>query len=186
MSARLVAVAAVAIVVMTIAGVLVLARRPLLAALARPGERGTRRGALRRSEAGMMTIWMVGLCSMVLFLVGISFDLWRAVSAQRSLSTAVDGAAVAGASGIDEDVYRASEGRTVQLEPARARDLAAQNLASQDEAAEIYDVVIDTEPTQVRVEAARQVEFTLLRVFMSDQGPLVLHASSTVTPRRSG
>ena len=183
MRARLVAVAAVVVIVVT---VLVRARQPLLTALARPGERGTRRGVLRRSEAGMMTIWMVGLCSMVLFLVGISFDLWRAVSAQRSLSTAVDGAAVAGASGIDEDVYRASEGRTVQLEPGLARDLAAQNLASQDEAAEIYDVVIDTEPTQVRVEAARQVEFTLLRVFMSDQGPLVLHASSTVTPRRSG
>lgn len=186
MSARRVAVAAGVIVVTTITGVLARARRPLLTALAEPGERGNRRGALRRSEAGMMTIWMVGLCSMVLFLVGISFDLWRAVSAQRSLSTAVDGAAVAGASGIDEDVYRASEGRTVQLEPGLARDLAAQNLASQDEAAEIYDVVIDTEPTQVRVEAARQVEFTLLRVFMSDQGPLVLHASSTVTPRRSG
>ena len=185
MSARLFAGVTMGVVVMAIACVLGRAR-PLLKASAKPEAGGARRGVIRRSEAGMMTIWMVGLCSMVLFIVGISFDRWRAVSAQRSLSTAVDGAAVAGASGIDEDMYRASEGRTVQLAPGLARDLATENLASQDEAAEIYDVVIDTEPTQVRVEAARDVEFTLLRVFMSDQGPLVLHASSTVTPRRSG
>jgi hypothetical protein len=49
---------------------------------------------------------MLGLCLMLFLLGGISLDLWRAFSERRSLA-ATAGAAVAGASALDEAAYRA-------------------------------------------------------------------------------
>ncbi|MGH9030897.1 MAG: pilus assembly protein TadG-related protein, partial [Acidimicrobiia bacterium] len=49
-----------------------------------------------------MTVWMLGLCLMLLLLGGISLDLWRAFSERRALASAADAAAIAGASALDE------------------------------------------------------------------------------------
>jgi Flp pilus assembly protein TadG len=135
-----------------------------------------------KSEGGFITIWMLGLCVMVIFLAGISFDLWRVFSANRSLSSTVDGVAVAGASGIDEDAYQSSH--TLQLDPARARQLAAANLDSQGERSHILNPAVDVTPARITVTAEWQVDFVLLRVLMDDK-PFIIHASSTSTPRRS-
>lgn len=136
-------------------------------------------------EGGYVTIWVLGVAMMMLFMGGISLDLWRAAATQRSLSAAVDGAAVAGSSGLDESVFRGSGGGTVQLEPERARQLAAANLASQPRSENLMDVAIDATPARITVRAERQVDFTLLKVFLVGQEPVVLHASSTVDPRRT-
>lgn len=140
----------------------------------------------RRREDGFVTLWVLAVCVMVIFLAGIAFDMWRAFSDERALSSALDGAAIAGSSGIDESVYRNSDGTVVVLDPDRARQLAAANLAAQPGAEQVTGVSIDAAPDGITVKASWPVQFTLLRVFMSDQGPLVLHASSTAKPRRSG
>ena len=139
----------------------------------------------RREEGGYVTIWVLGVAMMMLFMGGISLELWRAAATQRSLSAAVDGAAVAGSSGLDEAAFRASGGSAVQLEPERARQLAAESLASQPRSEKLMDVAINATPARVTVRAGREVDFTLLKIFMVGQEPVVLHASSTVDPRRT-
>ena len=137
----------------------------------------------RRDEAGQAVVWMLGAALVILFLGGIAVDLWRAFSVQRQLAASVDGAALAGSSGIDEGVWRSSDGRTVQLDPARARQLASDNLAAQPDAVLLVDVAIEAEPQEVRVGASRPVRFALLSIFIRD--PLVMHATSSANPRRS-
>jgi Flp pilus assembly protein TadG len=137
----------------------------------------------RRGEHGQVVVWMLGVVAIILFLGGVAVDLWRAFSVQRLLSASVDGAALAGSSGIDEAAFRSSDGRTVQLDPDRARQLASDNLAAQPSAEKLVDVAIEAQPQAVRVAASRPVEFALLSIFIRD--PLLMHATSTANPRRS-
>jgi len=130
-------------------------------------------------------VWVLGLTIMMLAIAGVGIDLWRAVATQRTVSTVVDSAAVAGSSGIDEAAYRSSGGETIVLDVARARALAENNLASQPNAANLVDVVIDVTPARISVRAGRQVDFTVVRVLRVGQDPAVLHATSTADPRRA-
>jgi Flp pilus assembly protein TadG len=57
-------------------------------------------------ERGWMTLWFLGLCVMLLFVGGLSLDLWHAFSERRSLAAAADAGARAGASMIDEQACR--------------------------------------------------------------------------------
>ncbi|MDQ6724978.1 MAG: pilus assembly protein TadG-related protein [Actinomycetota bacterium] len=138
------------------------------------------------SEAGFVTVWVLGLTIMMLAIAGVTIDFWRAVATQRSVSSVVDSAAIAGSSGIDEAAFRASGGKVVQLDPARARALAQHSLASQPEAARLVDTAIDVTPARITVTAGRQLEFTLVRVLQPGEAPAVLHATSTVDARRAG
>ena len=58
------------------------------------------------SERGSITFWVLGLSIAVLFLGGISVDLWRVMSDRRELAAVADSAAAAGASAIDVDHWR--------------------------------------------------------------------------------
>lgn len=157
-------------------------RRGLGARRALVGRRGD---SVAIAEGGFVTVWVLGLSMMLLALGGITIDLWRAVALQRSVSAAVDSAAVAGSSGIDEAAFRSSGGRVVQLDPGRARALAEDNLASQPEAAKLLDVTIDVTPARISVRAGRQLDFTLVKVLRVGQDPAVLHATSVVDARRT-
>ncbi len=141
---------------------------------------------MRRSggEDGIVTLWVLGVCAMVLFVGGITLDLWRAVATQRAVSAAVDAAAVAGSSGLDEPAFRRSGGEVVQLDPRLARELAADSLSAQPGRDRLVDVAIEASPARITVRAGRRMDFTLLKVFLSREDPLVLHASSSVDPRR--
>lgn len=121
---------------------------------------------------------------MVLFIGGITLDLWRAVAIQRAVSAAVDGAAVAGSSGLDESAFRASGGEVVQLDPHVARQLAAESLTYLPGREKLVDVAIEATPARITVRAGRRMDFTLLKVFLPREDPLVVHASSSVDPRR--
>ena len=137
-----------------------------------------------RAEDGIVTLWVLGVCAMVLFVGGITLDLWRAVATQRAVSAAVDGAAVAGSSGLDEQAFRTSGGELVQLDPALARQLAAESLVAQPGRDKLVDVAIEVTPARITVRAGRRTDFTLLKVFLPREDPLVVHASSSVDPRR--
>ena len=135
-------------------------------------------------DAGFVTLWVLAVCAMVLFVGGITLDLWRAVATQRAVSAAVDGAAVAASSGLDEPAFRASGGEIVQLDPRLARQLAAESLAAEPGSDKLVDVAIEATPARVTVRAGRRMDFTLLKVFLPREDPLVVHASSSVDPRR--
>ncbi|MEW6474319.1 MAG: pilus assembly protein TadG-related protein [Actinomycetota bacterium] len=140
-----------------------------------------RRG--RDAEVGSVTIWVLGMCLMMLFVGGIALDLWRAFSERRALSGVVDAAAVAGASGIDTDRFRASG--EVRLDPSRSEALAWDNLRTQEDTRSLVDATVEANPQDVTVTAVGRVDFTLLRIFLSGEEPLRVTVRATAEPRRS-
>lgn len=145
-------------------------------------EGAARRRRLAADQRGQVLIWMMAMVLLVGFLAGWSIDLWRVVSADRQVTGLADGAAAAGANGIDEAAYRAD--RTIRLDPARARQLAEENLAAQPEAADLTLVDIAVDADSITVTLERPVPFAILQVLsaLDDQ---IVHASARATPRRS-
>jgi len=133
-------------------------------------------------ESGFVTVWILGLCVMLLFLGGMSLDLWRAFSERRAIAEMADAAATAGASGIDEQTYRTS-GQVV-LDPGRAEQLARDNLATQSDTRSFTGADVEATTRQVTVRAHGLVHFTLLRVFMADR-PFEVSVTAVAEPRAS-
>lgn len=129
-----------------------------------------------------MALWLLGLCVVLLFVGGLSLDLWRAFTERRALAVAVDAAAVAGASGIDVDVFRATG--AVVLDPAEAEALAAANLAAQSGLGALTGVTVSALPAAITVEATGAVELTLTRMLL-DAEPLPIRVAATAEPHRS-
>ena len=136
-----------------------------------------------RDEAGSITIWLLGLAVGVLFVGGISLDLWRIAAERRALAGVVDGAAVAGASVIDEAAFR--EHGDVRLDPVGAAAAACTYLRHHAQPASGCGGV-RASTFAVRVEVERAVGFTLLRTLLPDLDPVRLRVSATVEPRPSG
>jgi len=132
-------------------------------------------------ERGTTTFWMLGLCLMLLFLGGISLDLWRAFGTRHTVAGEADAAAIAGASGIDEGYFRTTG--EVRIDPARARETALENLRQQDDADRYTRVEVDVEDAQVVVTLSRRVDFTLLRLFGT--GDFLVTVTARAAPQRS-
>src|SRR3954454_10405660 len=102
-----------------------------------------------RDEFGTITLWLLGVCMLLFALGGISLDLWRGFSARRSLATAADAAALAGASAIDEEASRRSG--VVQLDPALAEARARTHAARQLDTGALRDVDVHANQEAVTV-----------------------------------
>jgi hypothetical protein len=137
-----------------------------------------------RDEGGTILTWMLCLVVMTLFLGGIALDLWRAFSERRAVAGIVDAAAVAGASGIDADLYRATN--QVALDPALAFDLAAANLAGQGETVDDPQIVVAADNLSISVSGSRDVPFTLLRVLLPDLADAHVQATAVSAPMLDG
>ena len=136
---------------------------------------------MRRQE-GFITIWLLGLCVALLFLGGISLDLWRAFSARRALASVADAAAIAGASGIDR--ARFDSANELVLDPGLARSLALDSFRSQNRGT-VTDVPrIDASPDRITVTVTGQVDYTLLRIFLDDRAFTII-VDATAAPYRS-
>jgi Flp pilus assembly protein TadG len=134
-------------------------------------------------ERGTITLWLLGLCMMLLLLGGISLDLWRAFSERRSLTSAADAAAVAGATALDTEAYRSTG--VVQLVPAEAERRAIASLRDQLDQRALRDARVTADTNAVTVEVHGEVAFTLLQ--LADPGgnlPITVHA--TAHPQSSG
>lgn len=131
-----------------------------------------------RSDRGSVTIWVLGLSMLLLVFGGLALDYWRALAMQRELASVADSAAIAAASGIDEEVYRTSG--DVVLEPSRARSLAAAAVSWQGVDVLATDVVV--EPASVSVTLTAAVDLGLLGVFVDQDEPLTVRGSATAVP----
>ncbi len=143
------------------------------------------KGSTRRhdaTEAGTVTLWMLGLCVAVLFLGGIALDLWRAFSERRALVGAVDGAAVAAASALDEAAFRADG--SVRLDPDRASAVACRYLRTHVDPP-LACGGIQVASDAVEVTASQEVALTLLRVLLPAERPLLVEVTALAEPRRS-
>lgn len=130
------------------------------------------------NERGSITLWVLGLAIAVLFLGGISVDLWRVMSDRRELAAVADSSAAAAASAIDVDVWRA-DGEIV-LEPDRAAYLADRVVAQHEVAGELsspIEVRVAGDTVQVALE--RTTDLTLLRLLAVGEDPLVVRVVST-------
>lgn len=130
-------------------------------------------------ERGSITLWMVGLVMVVLAVGGIAVDLWRGLAAHRQLATAVDAAAIAAASGIDENSWRL-DGELV-LDPGRVEERVAQVMLAQEAAIPMaWEVSTAADGSEATVVASTTVELTLLRLLT--EGTLDLTAEATAEP----
>lgn len=135
-----------------------------------------------RGESGSTTIWMLGLSLLLLLFGGLALDYWRGLALQRELAAVADSAAIAGASGIDEDHYR-STGELV-LDPARARALAGTSITFQGVELTSAEVAVSEDGSNVSVSLRATVELGLLGVFVDDRSPLEVAASAVAFPMR--
>jgi len=133
---------------------------------------------VRQSDRGSVTIWMLGLSMLLLVFGGLALDYWRALALQRELAAVADSAAIAAASGIDEEFYRATG--EVVLDAARARGLAES--AVEWQGVEVVDLEVDVEPESVSVTLAGEVELGLLGVFIDQSEPLTVRGSAAAVP----
>jgi hypothetical protein len=135
-----------------------------------------------REERGTVTLWVLGLCVCVLFLGGLSLDLWRGIALRRELQSMADASAIAGADGLDEGSLRAG-GAT--LDPDRARRFALDALGAQSGAPKVDDADVDVDPAtnRVVVRLRGHVQVSLLGVFLGDQR-FDVAVSASAEPRR--
>ena len=134
------------------------------------------------NDRGAAMLWVLGLSVIVLFLGGISLDLWRAFEVRQDLAAMADSAAAAGASQIDVDVFRGSG--EVVLDMAAAEAAARASLAAQQDASRVIrDPAIsfdDTSmPTQISVTLEGELRFTLLKILPLDDDSIPVRATGT-------
>ena len=127
-------------------------------------------------ERGTITLWVLGLCIALMFLGGLSLDLWRAVGDRRRLSDMADSAATAGANGLDETALRSG---AVHLDAGRARAIAVATLGDYPEAARLDGADVDVEGERVTVRLRDHVDFSLLGIFLGGRHfEIAVHASA--------
>jgi Flp pilus assembly protein TadG len=135
-----------------------------------------------RTDEGTIAIWLLGLAICLLFVGGLSVDLWRVLGERRALAGAADAASLAGASALDEDAFRA--GGVIALDPGAARARALAHVAAQPPAAHT-GVVAAAEPDGVVVTLEGRVPLTLLRVLVpSEQAVVDLRVTAVAAPQR--
>jgi Flp pilus assembly protein TadG len=119
----------------------------------------------------MVTVKALGLLAMV----GLVVDAGMMFAARRDLQATADAAARAGATVIDEDVYRSSKGRRVALSAAAAEEAALKRLEG------AQPVSLSATNQAVFVHVSRTQPLLLLRI--AGVGPLHVEAHSTARPR---
>ena len=133
-------------------------------------------------ERGFLTIWLLGLCLLLLVLGGVSLDLWRVFSERQALAGLADSA---GAAGLDLDAARRG---LVQLDLADAAGRARASIAAQADKGSLVlssvNIVVGQDRSEVTVSADGQVHLLLLRLLLGDR-PVSLHVSSTAAARSS-
>jgi uncharacterized membrane protein len=127
-----------------------------------------------------VTIWMLGLSVLILLFGGIAIDLWRALDLQRELAAVADSAAVAAASGVDEEHYRSTG--EVLLDPARASTFGRSSLSNQDVDLTLGTVETASDGSEVVVRVGAELALGLLGLFVDQSEPLLITTSASAEP----
>ena len=134
------------------------------------------------NDRGAAMLWVLGLSVIVLFLGGISLDLWRAFEVRQDLAAMADSAAAAGASQIDVEVFRGSG--DVVLDMTAAEASARASIASQQEASRVTvepQITFNDSaaPTRISVTLEGELRFTLLKILPLDDNSIPVSATGT-------
>lgn len=133
-------------------------------------------------ERGSTTLWMAGMVLFIFLMGGLAIDLWRGLAAHRQVAATVDAAAIAAASGIDEQRWR--DAGVLELDPARVRDRVAATVLAQTGIPIAVDVATAADGGSAQVTGRAEIDVTLLGLIVD--GPLQIRASATAVPVLSG
>ncbi len=140
------------------------------------------RSSHRQPQRGSMTFFGVGMVMVLLFVGGISTDLWRAFGERRALAEMADAAASAGSNGVDMETYRQTG--VVLLDPALAEQLAWDSLVNQADRESLSGTpIVVATADGVTVEVHGQVELVLLQIFAPGE-PLEITVAAQSAPAR--
>jgi hypothetical protein len=131
---------------------------------------------MMREERGQTTILVVGITMVVFSVIGLAVDGTRAFLHRRTLQSAADAAALAGASELDRRAYYSSRGRGVSIEVDAARRAAARWLELRSLPAE---AAITSSPTRVTVVLRGEIPTLFLRLIGLTRVPVAAEAAST-------
>ncbi len=149
-----------------------------------PAERPARAPRAPRSERGAVTLWLLGLCVVLLFVGGLSLDLWRALAERQGLARAADAAVAGAAAELDEEAFRA-EG-VVRLDPTAAKARAQEQAHALASAEEVRVVSVDADPHRIRLRLGTEVDLTLLRLLRPTEGPWPVEVEASAVPEPRG
>ena len=133
---------------------------------------------MSRDERGQASVLLIGVLMIGLMFVGLAVDGARMFTARRDLQNVADSAALAGASSLDEDQYRASAGMEARLDPAEARRAVDEVLASSPLPASVrVEVAVSNDRVNVRI--ARPVRPLFLGLVGIGPEQIGAHASAS-------
>ncbi len=147
-------------------------------------------GELRRGEGGFSApIMVLIMAMMVLFIGGISIDLWRVVADHREVTGLADGAAIAGATAVDIAAYEADPTLDPILDPAVATQRVCQYMADHEGVTSCPSaaLTVDFAPdlSAITVSFQREVELTFLRIVeVGGADPIVVYSDAVVELQR--
>jgi uncharacterized membrane protein len=116
---------------------------------------------LLHGKPGQVMVWVAVMLPLFLSVIGLAIDAGSVFAGRRELQNAADAAARAGAMQIDIDAYRRSSGGGLALDAARARQAAAEQLASEPRT---ITAIVTADAEQVLVEASREVATSFIRL----------------------
>jgi uncharacterized membrane protein len=111
---------------------------------------------MRCGERGQASALLVGVLLIGLLVAGLVVDGARMFTARRDLQNLADSAALAGASAIDESIYRSTGGMSVRLDPVAARAAVSEVLRASEVPASV-GVDVQVVDDRVSVRLARDV-----------------------------
>jgi len=146
---------------------------------------------IHSGQGGFSAPVLVLMVAMMLLIIGgLSVDLWRVLAEHRDVAGLVDGAATAGATGVDTEAIREDPNAPIRLDPAVARARACDylevhgDLAADCGSPGVGVAIVDASIT-VRLE--RDVDLTLLRLVQAlsgDTAPISVGTESVATALR--
>ena len=130
---------------------------------------------MKRRERGQTTIFVIGMVVIVFAVIGLAVDGTRAFLHRRTLQSAADAAALAGASELDRDQYYASRGRAIEIDPGVARRAASRWL---DLRSLPVEAGISANTSRVTVTLRSEVATLFLRLIGLSRVPVAVEAAS--------
>ncbi len=112
-----------------------------------------------------------------LSMIGLTIDGGRVFDARRQLQNLADAAARAGATQIDQQAYRASNGSSVVLDTTQARRAAADYISRQS----LVQGTVSAGPGTVAVQLSLDTPTSFLRIVGIDT--VHIAAGATAAPR---
>jgi uncharacterized membrane protein len=135
---------------------------------------------VRPDERGQASAFLIGVLLLSLLALGLAIDGSRMFTARRDLQNVADSAALAGASSLDEDAYRASAGASVVLDPVAARRAVDQVLRASSLSPTAR---VDIRITADRVVVAIERPVAPLFLGLAGVGPERIGAHASAAPR---